>query len=139
MCDMSYATYRYQKLKVGILGQPPHFFPSKSGIDGTDIRLLRLLAEKLKFMPDVVVPRTYDQGANMVKKKYHIIEKGKLVNDVLFLVCQQRNRCIADEGPVCKRGLSRQRIHETNWRDKFSLFGQGSTANSKLSHHHQSL
>ena len=75
MCDKSYTTYRYKKLKVGIVGVPPHFFPTKSGIDGTDIRLLRLLAEKLKFMPDVVVPRTFEQGFNMVEKSYHIIQK----------------------------------------------------------------
>ena len=75
MCDKSYTTYRYKKLKVGIVGVPPHFFPTKSGIDGTDIRLLRLLAEKLKFMPDVVVPRTFEQGFNMVEKSYRIIQK----------------------------------------------------------------
>ena len=75
MCDKSYTTYRYKKLKVGILGPPPHFFPTKSGIGGTDIRLLRLLAEKLNFMPDVVVPRTFEQGFNMVEKNYRIIQK----------------------------------------------------------------
>ena len=84
MCDKSYTTYMYKKLKVGILGPPPHFFPTKSGIDGTDIRLLRLLAEKLKFMPDVVVPRTYDQGANMVKKSIILLKKANLLMIYFF-------------------------------------------------------
>ena len=78
MCDKSYATYRYKKLRVGILGTAPHFFPTKSGIDGTDIRLLRLLAEKLKFMPDVVVPRTFAQGANMVEKNMLLFKRHNL-------------------------------------------------------------
>ena len=66
MCDMSYASYRYKKLRVGVYGFVPHLFPTKDGIDGTDIRLLKLLAEKLKFMPNVVIPRSYEHGANMV-------------------------------------------------------------------------
>ena len=66
MCDISYVSYKYKKLRVGLLGQNPHLFPTKVGIDGTDVRLLGLLAEKLKFIPDIVIPGTYDQGANMV-------------------------------------------------------------------------
>ena len=71
MCDISYASYKYKKLRVGISGVVPHFFlPKGNGVmDGTHVRLLSLLAEKLKFMPDVVVPRTFEQGANMVKNK----------------------------------------------------------------------
>ena len=66
MCDMSYVSYRYKKLRVGVFGITPHIFPTKDGIDGTDIRLVKLLAEKLKFMPMVVIPRSYEQGSNMV-------------------------------------------------------------------------
>ena len=68
MCDMSYVSYRYKKLRFGwrIFGIIPHIFPTKDGIDGTDIKLVKLLAEKLKFMPIVVIPRSYEQGANMV-------------------------------------------------------------------------
>ena len=66
MCDISYVSYKYKKLRVGLLGQNPHLFPTKVGIDGTDVRLLGLLAKKLKFIPDIVIPRTYEQGAKMV-------------------------------------------------------------------------
>ena len=68
MCDMSYMSYRYKKLRFGwrIFGIIPHIFPTKDGIDGTDIKLVNLLAEKLKFMPIVVIPRSFGQGANMV-------------------------------------------------------------------------
>ena len=73
MCDISYTSYRYKKLRVGIIGIQPYFFKTKNGIDGTDVRLLSLLAEKLNFVPDVVVPRTYKQGANMVGKRWNYI------------------------------------------------------------------
>ena len=66
MCDMSQASYRYKKLRVGVFGITPHVFTTKDGIDGTNIMLLKLLAEKLKFMPIVVIPRSFGQGANMV-------------------------------------------------------------------------
>ena len=66
MCDMSYVSYRYKKLRVGVFGITPHIFQTKDGIDGTNIMLLKLLAEKLKFMPIVVIPRSFGQGANMV-------------------------------------------------------------------------
>ena len=49
MCDISYVSYKYKKLRVGLLGQNPHLFPTKVGIDGTDVRLLGLLAKKLNF------------------------------------------------------------------------------------------
>ena len=66
MCDMSYASYRRKKLKIGIFGVNPHIFPTKHGLDGTDIRLLKLLAQKLKFEPDLIIPRSFRHGANMV-------------------------------------------------------------------------
>ena len=66
MCDMSHASYRYKKLRVGVFGITPHVVQTKDGIGGTNIMLLKLLAEKLKFMPIVVIPRSFGQGANMV-------------------------------------------------------------------------
>ena len=66
MCDISHVSYKYKKLKIGLLGLPPHLI-FDGGIDGTDLRLIKLLAEKLKFQPDVVFPRTYRQGRNMVR------------------------------------------------------------------------
>ena len=66
MCDMSYVSYRYKKLRVGVFGITPHVVQTKDGIGGTNIMLLKLLAEKLKFMPIVVIPRSFGQGANMV-------------------------------------------------------------------------
>ena len=66
MCDISYVSYKYKKLRIGLLGVPPHLI-FDGGIDGTDVRLIKLLAEKLKFQPDVVFPRTFSQGENMVR------------------------------------------------------------------------
>ena len=66
MCDISYVSYKFKKLKIGLLGIPPHLI-FDGGIDGTDVRLIKLLAQKLKFQPDVVFPRTFSQGENMVR------------------------------------------------------------------------
>ena len=66
MCKEKYASYQYKKLRVGIFGAIPHLFIKGNGLDGTDLRLIKLLAEKLKFVPDVKIPLTFEQGANMV-------------------------------------------------------------------------
>ena len=66
MCDISYVSYKYKKLRIGLLGVHPHL-TFDGGIDGTDVRLIKLLSEKLKFKPDVVFPRTFAQGENMVR------------------------------------------------------------------------
>ena len=84
MCDISYTSYKYKKLRVGIVGIQPHFFKTKNGIDGTDIRLISLLAEKLNFMADVVVPRTYGLGANMVENKYTLSFGYKVFGYMVF-------------------------------------------------------
>ena len=67
MCEISYVSYKYKKLRIGLFGISPHLI-FDGGIDGTDVRLIKLLAEKLKFKPDVVIPRTFAQGENMVRK-----------------------------------------------------------------------
>ena len=71
MCDISYVSYKYKMLRIGLLGVHPHL-TFDGGLDGTDLRLIKLLARKLKFKPDVVFPRTFAQGENMVRKlKYY--------------------------------------------------------------------
>ena len=84
MCDISYVSYRYKELRIGLLGIPPHL-TFDGGIDGTDVRLIKLLAEKLKFKPDVVFPRTFAQGENMVRRlKYCSI----YVENILAIIKQ---------------------------------------------------
>ena len=73
-CDMSYASYRHKKLKVGIFGPNPYVFKSKHGIgmDGTDVRLLKLLSRTLKFVPDLMIPMSFRHGANLVVNNINI-------------------------------------------------------------------
>ena len=67
MCNIMYTSYRYKKLRMGIFGGVPHIFHIKGkGIDGTDYRMIKLLAEKLKFVPDVKIVQNKEQGNNMV-------------------------------------------------------------------------
>ena len=70
ICEISYVSYRHKKLKVGLFGINPYIFPTKHGIDGTDVRLLKLLAQKLKFVPDILIPRSFSHGANLVKNNF---------------------------------------------------------------------
>ena len=72
MCKEMYTSYRYKKLRVGIFGPLPYIFPIKgNGIEGIDLRMIKLLAEKLKFVPDVKIPRTFENGYNMVVINYN--------------------------------------------------------------------
>ena len=89
MCDISYVSYKYKKLKIGLLGVPPHLV-FDGGIDGTDVRLIKLLAEKLKFQPDVVFPRTYAQGENMVRNAKVYLYRNKIAIKVIS-VSLERN------------------------------------------------
>ena len=66
MCEKSYASYKYKKLKVGIFGPKPYIFSTKNGIDGTDVRLLKLLSQKLKFVPELMIPMSFRHGSNLV-------------------------------------------------------------------------
>ena len=74
MCEMSYASYRYKKLKVGIFGPKPYIFSTNNGIDGTDVRLLKLLAQKLKFVPELMIPMSYRHGANLVNNNSNTVQ-----------------------------------------------------------------
>ena len=59
MCKLSYVSYKYKSLKIGIVGIEPYLVPIKSGLDGTDIRLLQMLSERLYFTPEIVTPSSF--------------------------------------------------------------------------------
>ena len=59
MCKLSYLSYQGKTLQIGIIGIEPYFVPIKTGLDGTDIRLLKMLSERLYFEPRFVIPSTF--------------------------------------------------------------------------------
>ena len=66
MCKLSYVSYKYKSLKIGIIGIEPYFVPIKSGLDGTDIRLLKMLSERLSFTPEIVIPSSFLAAEELV-------------------------------------------------------------------------
>ena len=67
MCNPSYASYKNKRLNVALLGIPPYFMLTKTGqIDGTDIRLMRILEQKLNFKADIIIPQSYVDAEFMV-------------------------------------------------------------------------
>ena len=71
MCNPTYASSKNKKLKESLQGIPPHFMLTKTGqIDGTDIRLMRILEQKHNFKADIIIPESYDETETMVSFIY---------------------------------------------------------------------
>ena len=71
ICSPSYASSKHKNLKVALLGIPPYFMLTKNGqIDGTDIRLMRILEQKHKFKADIIIPQSYYDAEIMVSNFY---------------------------------------------------------------------
>ena len=66
MCRPSYVSYKDKMLQIGIFGINPYFIATKNGIDGTDVRLLQLLAKALSFRPEVIPLNSFTAALNMV-------------------------------------------------------------------------
>ena len=60
MCNPSYVSYRNKLLRVALLGIPPDFIVTNTGkLEGTNIRLMRLLEQNLNFRGKIVVPQSF--------------------------------------------------------------------------------
>ena len=55
ICNPSYATYKDKVLRIVLFGVRENFHSTKNGIDGVDVRLLHMLAEKLRFKPQIII------------------------------------------------------------------------------------
>ena len=73
MCKSSYASYKDKILRTGIVGVDPYFVATKNGIDGMDLRMLMLLANKLIFRPNIIVPNSFKAAINMVCNRICVI------------------------------------------------------------------
>ena len=66
MCRQSYLSYKTKSIRIEFLGIEPYFVPTKTEIDGTDMRLIKMLADKLSFIPRVVIPSSFAAADSLV-------------------------------------------------------------------------
>ena len=66
MCKSSYASYKDKILRTGLVGLDPYFMVTKNGIDGMDFRMLMVLANRLIFRPNIIVPNSFKAAINTV-------------------------------------------------------------------------
>ena len=60
MCKLSYVSYKEKRLRIALLGIPPHFIFTHDGIiEGTNIRMMRILQQKLSFTAEINVPDSF--------------------------------------------------------------------------------
>ena len=67
MCKPSFVFYQNKNLRVTRMGIPPHFILTSDGdIDGTNMRIMRILEDELKFESTIVVAKSFKDGADLV-------------------------------------------------------------------------
>ena len=69
MCKPSYLDYKNKALRVGLMGMPPDFgFTSNGTIDGVNVRLIKMMAQRLHFMPDIHIAKSFTAAVEQVCK-----------------------------------------------------------------------
>ena len=53
MCYPTYLNHKNKALRIGLLGVPPDLVFTSTGVDGTNIRLIKTMAERLEFIPEI--------------------------------------------------------------------------------------
>ena len=73
MCKPSYVSYLNKILRITQLGIPPDFLMTRSGLDGTNIRMMKILEDKLKFRSKIIVGKSFDHSMDLVCSKTYIL------------------------------------------------------------------
>ena len=67
MCRKSYLHYKNKILRIGLMGILPDFVMTSTGsIDGTNIKLIKMLVERLRFTPDIILAPSFNAASNQV-------------------------------------------------------------------------
>ena len=66
MCQQAYTSYRGKILRVALIGMEPSVVLTRKGIDGSDKRLLDLLATALDFTPLTIIPKSFMGAVELV-------------------------------------------------------------------------
>ena len=69
MCHVSYMDYKYKSLRMSLMGMPPDFVFIKATktIDGANMRLIRMIAQRLKFQPKINMATSFSAAVKQVK------------------------------------------------------------------------
>ena len=70
---------------------------TKNGIDGTDVRLLKLLAEKFDFAYNITIPDSFNAAIRMVCNLNFFLH---IIVVSIFSVQQPRGRFILDKSNI---------------------------------------
>ena len=92
MCSVSLNDYKSKALRIVLMGPPPDFVFTSTGLmDGANMRLIKMMAERMKFTPEISIASSFQSAFNQVKgkQKIWIIAKNKPVQ--LFSDCQSEN------------------------------------------------
>ena len=68
MCDLSHVSYQGKQLRISHVGIPPQFIfdPNSGTVDGTTLRMMRILEQKLHFTAEIIFADSYDGLIAMV-------------------------------------------------------------------------
>ena len=70
LCKGSYVSYKNKKLRIVLGGLMPDFMRTSNGtIEGTGIRLIKMLANQLNFLPQVIIPDSMGAAEYLVGTK----------------------------------------------------------------------
>ena len=69
MCSPSYLDYKNKVLRIGLMGIPPDFVLTSTGsIEGVNIQLIKMMAERLKFTPEINIAASFIAAEDQVCK-----------------------------------------------------------------------
>ena len=67
LCEPSYVSYKNKILRIGIMGIPPAVFMTEKGpFAGMNLRLLKMLEQRLDFGTAIIVPNSFLDAGNKV-------------------------------------------------------------------------
>ena len=74
MCAPSQASYENKTLQIGIIGLKPYFVHTETGRDGIDIRMINMLAKKLRFSTNFIAASSFFASPNMVCMRLMLLQ-----------------------------------------------------------------
>ena len=92
MCKPSYVSYQNKILRITQLGIPPDFLlTSSSGLDGTNIRMMKILEDKLNFRAKIIVANSFTHEEDLVCSKTYILHLSYAMQ-YAFISTEQQQR-----------------------------------------------
>ena len=69
MCSQSLVDHTQKELRIGLMGIPPDFvLTSKGTIEGVNVRMISMMAERLKFTPKIELAASFQKAHTQVGK-----------------------------------------------------------------------